>query len=282
MNGFHTVVSSEEVAAHLNDPRWVTFDCRHSLADAEAGRASYAQAHLPGTYFADVECDLSGPKTGTNGRHPLPGPETFASFLRSCGVSDDTQIVAYDEGADIFAARLWFLARWIGHDDVAVLDGGIRKWRDEMRPVSATSPKPVAAGTLRVALRPELVVDAAFVMEHLADSSVCIVDARSSDRFAGENETIDAIAGHIPTARNRWFKDNFATAGTLKSPEELRARFEPLGEPRSIVHQCGSGISAAANMFAMEAAGIHGSRLYAGSWSEWIADPARPVATGPA
>lgn len=276
----HTLVSAETLAAHLDDPDWVVFDCRHALADLSAGVSAYHADHIPGAFFADTECDLSGPKSGSNGRHPMPDPQAFASFLAAHGVSDRTQIVAYDAGADIFAARLWFLARYIGHDATAVLDGGLRIWSDEHRPMTASASAARAPGNLQVTLHPELVVDADFVSRHLGGTDMCIVDARGAERFAGKNETVDPVAGHIPTARNRPFSENYAADSRLKTADELRRRFEPLGPAGSIIHQCGSGISAAANMLAMEVAGLRGSRVYAGSWSEWIADPRRPVATG--
>lgn len=277
---FTTFVDVATLHAHLNDPTWVVVDCRHALADFTLGRKLYDEAHIPGARFAEVENDLSGPKTGTNGRHPLPKPDEFAAFLQSLGVNEDTQVVAYDAGGDMFAARLWFLCKWIGHDAVAVLDGGLTAWTAagfETTSQPAAERKP---GEIAARLRPELVVDAAFVASHLHDPKICIIDARAADRFAGRNETVDPIAGHIPGACNRWFKDIFREDLTARSPEELHDAFDLYGEPQDIVHQCGSGISAANNMLAMEHAGLHGSRIYAGSWSEWIAEPSRPIVTG--
>ncbi|HET9030237.1 MAG TPA: rhodanese-like domain-containing protein, partial [Candidatus Aquilonibacter sp.] len=206
---FNTLVDAVTLHAWRDHPGWVAIDCRHSLADFGAGRRLYEQAHIPGAYFADVESDLSGPKTGTNGRHPLPDPEAFAAYLRAIGVDDDTQIVAYDAGGDMFAARLWLLCRWIGHDAVAVLDGGIEAWKAAGYPLTSEVSAARSLGNLHVRLRPELVVDASFVLSHLDDATVRIVDARGADRFAGENETVDPVAGHIPGARNRPFKENF-------------------------------------------------------------------------
>ncbi len=277
---FRTVVDAYELESHLDDARWVVLDCRHTLADFALGRRQYDEGHIRGAYFADVENDLAGAKTGKNGRHPLPNPEEFASFLRDCGVSDETQLVAYDAGGDMFAARLWLLSRWIGHEAVAVLDGGLRAWADAGQALTQEPSIAKTRGTLAVRQNPEIIVDAAFVAERLNDPSVHVVDARAADRFAGENETIDPVAGHIPGARNRPFKENFADDSRLKSGDELRSRFHSFGDPQAVVHHCGSGVSAAANMLAMEHAGLHGSRVYAGSWSEWIADPKRPIATG--
>lgn len=277
---YETIVDVSTAHSHLGDQQWVIVDCRHTLADMSLGRKLYSEAHIPGAFFADMEHDLAGAKSGTNGRHPLPDPEAFAAFLRGLGVNDATQVVAYDVGGDMSAPRLWFLCKWIGHDAVAVLDGGMAAWAAagfETTAQTAIQPQP---GNLHVRLQTQLVVDAAFVASHLNDPQVHVVDARTADRFAGQNETIDPVAGHIPGARNRWFKANFRDDATLRSPEELRAEFSTIGDPSTIVNQCGSGVSAAANMLAMEVAGLHGSRLYAGSWSEWIADPTHPIATG--
>lgn len=276
---YDTLIDAATLAAHLHEPDWVVVDCRHTLADFALGRKLYEQSHVAGAFFADVERDLAGEKNGKNGRHPLPDPGSFAAFLRSIGVNDDTQIVAYDAGGDMFAARLWYLCRWIGHDACAVLDGGFAAWTAGGYPVDSALPHR-AAGSIRPRLRTEMIVDAQYVLGHLNDPTMQIVDARAADRFAGENETVDPVAGHIPGARNRPFKDNFAADGRFKSAAELRAAFAPFGEPSRVVHQCGSGVSGALNALAMEIAGEPGSRLYAGSWSEWIADPSRPIATG--
>jgi thiosulfate/3-mercaptopyruvate sulfurtransferase len=279
---FTTLIAAETLREHLGDSNYVIVDCRHTLADFALGRRLYAESHIPGAFFADVESDLAGEKTGRNGRHPMPDPETFARFLRGLGTNDATQIVAYDAGADMFAARMWFLCRWIGHEAVAVLDGGFAAWQAAGYPTDAETPQPLREGT--IAARPDagLLVDSAYVLAHLDDGAVRLLDARAEDRFAGMNETIDPVAGHIPGARNRWFKRNFNDDGTFKPPGALRAEFEALDhDPQRIVHNCGSGVSAAVNQLAMTYAGIDGSRVYGGSWSEWIADPSRPIATGP-
>jgi thiosulfate/3-mercaptopyruvate sulfurtransferase len=278
-----TLVPPQALRERLDDPDLVIVDCRHSLADFGLGRRLYDEAHIPGASFADVETDLAGPKSGTNGRHPMPDPETFARFLRALGVDDATQIVAYDAGADMFAARLWFLCRRIGHDAVAVLDGGFAAWKASGYPVTAAPAQARREGTLTPRLRAELLVNADYVLAHLDDPAVQVLDARAEDRFAGLNETVDPVAGHIPGALNRSFKRNFNADGTFKTPAALRAEFEAqqLVAAR-VVHQCGSGVSSAVNELAMVHAGLDGSRLYGGSWSEWIADPSRPIAIGPA
>lgn len=279
---FATVVEPEALRERLDSDDLVIVDCRHALTDFALGRQLYNAAHIPGAFFADVETELAGEHTGTNGRHPMPDPEAVANLLRSMGVNDATQIVAYDAGADMFAARLWFLCKWIGHDAVAVLDGGFTRWTALGYPVSSEAAAAKARGDLHVRLRPELVVDAAFVHRHLDDPAMQLLDARAEERYSGEVEPIDPVAGHIPGARNRWFKENFDSEGRFKKPEHLRAEFAAGGhDPERTVHNCGSGVSAAVNHLAMTHAGLHGSRIYGGSWSEWVADPNRPVAKGP-
>lgn len=278
---FGTLVTPDELRARLGAPDLAVFDCRHSLADFTLGRRLYDESHVPDAFFAGVESDLAGTKTGKDGRHPLPDPEIFARFLRACGVDDATQIVAYDAGGDMFAPRLWFLSRWIGHDAVAVLDGGFTAWNEHGYPVTAAPAQATHAGTLTVRLRSELLVGAKYVEQHLNSREMQLLDARAKERYTGEIEPIDPVAGHIPGATNRWFKENFRPDGTLKSREELRAEFEGAGlDPKRTVHQCGSGVSAAVTHFAMHHAGLEGSRVYNGSWSEWIADPSRPIETG--
>lgn len=278
---FTSIISPEALRERLGSSDLVILDCRHSLADFALGRRLYDESHIPGAFFGRVEEDLAGPKTGKNGRHPLPDPQTFARFLRERGVSDATQIVAYDAGADMFAARLWFLCRWIGHDATAVLDGGLAAWNALGFPVTSAAPEPRREGRLTIALRPELVVGADFVLAHLNSEEMHLIDARAFERFSGETEPIDPVGGHIPGAKQRWFKDNFESDGRFKSPERLREEFAENGfDPKRTVHQCGSGVSSAVNHLAMVHAGLDGSRIYNGSWSEWVSDPARPVAKG--
>ncbi len=278
---FTTIISPQELYEQLGSSDLVILDCRHSLADFALGRRLYDESHIPGAFFASVEEDLAGPKTGRNGRHPLPDPQTFARFLSERGVNDATQIVAYDAGADMFAARLWFLCRWIGHDATAVLDGGLAAWNALGFPMTAAPPEPRRDGQFTIALRPELVVGADFVLAHLNSEEMQLIDARALERFSGETEPIDPVGGHIPGAKQRWFKENFEPDGRFKSPERLREEFAENGfDSRRTVHQCGSGVSSAVNHLAMVHAGLEGSRIYNGSWSEWVSDPARPVATG--
>ncbi len=278
---FKTIVSVDELFAHLNDPAWVIVDTRHLLQDFGAGRRIYDAAHIPGAFFATAEEDMAGAKTGTNGRHPLPEPERFAAFLRDLGVHDQTQLVAYDAGSDMFAARFWFLVRYIGHDAVAVLDGGFAAWAGTGKPVSTIEPARPRNGSIGLRVRRETAVDAREVLQSLDTDEFKLLDARGPDRFAGQNETIDPIAGHIPGAINRPFRSNFTgPLGVFKAPDQLRSEFEAIGvSPERLVHQCGSGVSAAVNMLAMEHAGLAGTRLYPGSWSEWCSDPTRPMTT---
>ena len=280
-DGFDTLISARELTRHLDDPKWRIFDCRHDLANPAFGRAAYAEGHIPGAIFLSLDDDLSGRKTGTNGRHPLPDPTRFAALMGELGVGNDTQVVAYDDASGMFAARLWWMLRWLGHHKVALLDGGCQAW-SASQPLSSETPTPSPA-IFRAVVEP-LAVDLEYVQRHLDHADMVVVDARSPDRYRGENETLDPLAGHIPGALNRFFRDNLAPDGRFKAARELRDEFGALlGErdPATVVHQCGSGVTACHNLLAMELAGLRGSRIYAGSWSEWCADPSRPMKTGP-
>jgi thiosulfate/3-mercaptopyruvate sulfurtransferase len=276
-----TIVSVDELVAHLKDASWVIVDCRHLLQDFDAGRRMYEAAHIPGAFHAHGEEDLAGPKTGTNGRHPLPDVEEFVAFLRDLGVNDDTQIVAYDAGADMWAARFWFLCKYIGHDAVAVLDGGFGAWTGMGKPIASQIPQMPRNGTIQARVRDDLAVDVDAVLGALDTKDFSLIDARGPDRFQGQNETIDPVGGHIPGAINRPFRSNYTgPLGQFKKPDELRKEFEALGiPPQRVVHQCGSGVSAAVNLLAMELAELRGARIYPGSWSEWCADRSRPMVT---
>jgi thiosulfate/3-mercaptopyruvate sulfurtransferase len=277
------LVSVDELAAHLNDPNWVVFDCRHDLANTEYGAQAHAKAHIPGALFLHCDRDLSGPMTGKNGRHPLPDIATFAQRMGACGITPETQVVAYDNEACAFAARLWWLLRWLGHDKVALLDGGLPGWKRAKQPLDTTV-KAVAPTQFVPRQRPEMLVDTAFVEQHLRQSDMLLVDGRSEDRFAGQNERLDPVAGHIPGSLNRFYYDCLDDAAIyFKSPDELHAEFTDLlgdRDPRSVVHVCGSGVTACVNVLGMEIAGMKGAKLYAGSWSEWCSDLSRPAATG--
>jgi thiosulfate/3-mercaptopyruvate sulfurtransferase len=276
-----TLVSADQVATHLDNPDWVLVDCRHDLANPEFGRAAYADGHLPGARFLHMDEELSGPRTGQNGRHPLPDPKVLAKRLGEIGIDSSKQVVAYDDAGGMYAARLWWLLNWLGHRNVAVLDGGMHAWRRHAGKLSKT---PVTAPATEFVPRQQAIaVPLEDVVSEHGSPRMLIIDARSPDRFRGENETIDPVGGHIPGAVNRFFKDNLGPDGQFKSPEQLRAEFAALldgRDPSLVVHQCGSGVTACHNVLAMEIAGLPGTRLYPGSWSEWCACDARPVATG--
>jgi thiosulfate/3-mercaptopyruvate sulfurtransferase len=277
-----TLVSTAELAARLDDPGVIVVDVRHDLMRPDAwGESQYRAAHLPGAVFLHLDRDLSAPKTGANGRHPLPAPSECEAVFRRAGIGLASQVVAYDHDNATYASRLWWMLRWLGHDAVAVLDGGYVKWEREGRPVATEVPHPRPGDF--VARPRAMSVDANAVRASLADASLLVVDARAPERFRGEVEPLDPVAGHIPGAVNRPFPRNLGAEGTFKPAEVLRAEYAALAgdrAPESIVHQCGSGVSACHNVLAMEIAGIRGTRLYPGSWSEWCADPARPVARG--
>jgi len=276
------LAGTDTLSRHLDDPDWIVFDCRHDLAAPERGRAEYAQSHIPGARFLHLDEDLSAPKTGKNGRHPLPDPERLVEKLGQAGVDSRKQVIAYDAQGGMVAARLWWLLRWLGHLPVAVLDGGWNQWVAEGRPQTSEFPQPRAA-RFEGRTRNDCWVGPHFVREHLGDETTVLIDARAPDRFRGQNETIDPVAGRIPYARNRPYRDNLDASGRFKTPEALNAEFKAiLGRtgPRQAVNYCGSGVSACHNLLAMEVAGLPGARLYPGSWSEWSADPSRPIASG--
>ncbi len=278
-----TLVSVDELVAHLDDPNWRIFDCRHDLANTEYGAQAYAKGHIPGAFFLHCDRDLSGPLTGKNGRHPLPDIEAFARRMSECGITPDTQVVAYDNEASAFAARLWWLLRWLGHDKVALLDGGLPGWKRAKQPLD-TSVRQVEPTQFVPRPRPEMLVDTAYVEQHLGSTGMLLLDARSEDRYAGQNERLDPVAGHIPGSINRFYYDCLDDAAIyFKTADELRAEFaDLLGErdPRTLVHLCGSGVTACVNVLGMERAGLKDSKLYAGSWSEWCSDSTRPATTG--
>ncbi len=279
---FTNLIGAHELSA-LATPEWRIFDCRFDLRDPGFGLRAYAEGHLPGAFYLDLEQDLSGPASGLNGRHPLPDPHLLGDKLGSLGVGSRTQVVAYDDVGGMFAARLWWLLRWLGHNRVTVLNGGIQAWTGSGQALSRDTPETVAK-TFTPALQGGMKVNAEYVYGHLDNPAIQIIDARSPDRFRGENETLDPVGGHIPGAINRFFRDNLGPDGCFKQATELQEDFGTLikgGDAHNVVHQCGSGVTACHNILAMETAGLSDSKLYAGSWSEWCADPARPVASGP-
>ncbi|MBE7538986.1 MAG: sulfurtransferase [Bryobacterales bacterium] len=278
------LITTDELNAHLNDPDWVVFDCRHDLIDTAKGERVYGEGHIPGAFLAGIDRDLSGRKVPGGGRHPLPDKRDFLAFLARCGVTPSSTIVAYDDAGGFFAARLWWmLSRWLGHKRVGLLDGGIVRWKSQNRKLSMDAPSPKVNPAMDRAANSDASVSVDELVSHLGDGKLLVVDARSGDRYRGEVEPMDRVAGHIPGAVSRVFKANLNADLTFRPRNELRREFEELIKshaPASVVHQCGSGITSCVNLFAMELAGLTGSRLYVGSWSEWVADPARPVAVG--
>lgn len=286
MPAYHTLIDADSLQRLLQQgrPPVVILDASFDLADPSAGRRDYGSGHLPGAFHLDLERDLSGPKTGTNGRHPLPAREEFARRVGALGITPETQVVVYDRQGASFAARAWWMLQWLGHEAVAVLDGGLQAWTQAGGALSRDTPiTHPAAGPYPMRERRLPDVDAATLERLLPQGAVQVIDARAPERYRGEVEPLDPVAGHIPGALNRFFKLNLGEDGRFRPPAQLRAEFEALLEGRSpgeVVHQCGSGVTACHNVLAMEAAGLRGSRLYPGSWSEWCADRRRPVARG--
>ncbi len=278
-----TLISAEQLATNIDDPSWVIVDVRHDLgAPDHWGEDQYRAAHLPHARFTHLDRDLSALKTGRNGRHPLPTPADAAALFGRLGIGAQTQVVAYDQNTGMYAARLWWMLRWLGHDNAAVLDGGFDKWMLGKRDVTTAIPDVTpAAFTIGAKLPTASVQD---VLDSLPTHSRFIVDARTPERYRGETEPMDPVAGHIPGAHNWPFGRNLNPDNTFKSPAALAAGFAEFLGPTPmtrIVHHCGSGVTACHNILAMLHAGYPATALFPGSWSEWVADPARPVATGP-
>ena len=278
---YTTLIPVETLAAHLDAPDWLVVDCRFDLAQPAAGETAYRAGHIPGAVYAHLDRDLSSAITPTTGRHPLPDPERFAETLSAWGVSPATQVVAYDADNGMYASRLWWLLRWVGHRAAAVLDGGFKAWTAERLPTSTEIP---ARSATQFKARPnrELWLDAQQVSERMQQADWRLLDARAPERFAGKVEPLDKVAGHVPGARNHPFTTNLASDGRFGAPEDLRRRYEQsqdgVADDHTIV-MCGSGVTACHLLLAMEHVGKTGARLYAGSWSEWIRDPRRPVAS---
>lgn len=275
---FRTLISTAVLAAHLDDP-FVVIDCRFKLDDEEWGRREYEAGHIPDAVYAHLGTDLSGPMNGTNGRHPLPDIATLTATFGRLGIAGGVQVVAYDQDNGMYASRLWWLLRWLGHDAVAVLDGGFAKWTAEGRQ-TRSGVETHAPRTFVASPRHDMTVDVSTVQSLLNDDTWRLVDVRAGERYRGEVEPIDKVAGHIPGAINHPFLTNLTENGTYRTPEALRVRLgESIGDtpPDRVVCYCGSGVTACANLLALEHAGLTGAKLYAGSWSEWSSDPVRPV-----
>jgi thiosulfate/3-mercaptopyruvate sulfurtransferase len=283
-----TLIEPSELAAHLGDPEWAIIDCRFDLARPEWGAQAWAAGHIPHALYAHLDHDLSGPRTPLSGRHPLPDVQTLAATFGRFGIAAGVQVIAYDQGAGAYAARLWWLLRWLGHHRVAVLNGGFAAWERAGLPLSSAvehrAPRRFIPAPDARMLASGTEVAAAVDSGALGRGAVVLVDARSADRFAGQNETLDTVAGHIPGARNHPFAGNHDAQGRLLSREPLRRAWQETlrgQSPQQVIAMCGSGVTACHNLLALEVAGLSGARLYGGSWSEWICDPAHAVALGP-
>jgi thiosulfate/3-mercaptopyruvate sulfurtransferase len=279
---YTTLVSTQTLAAQSGED-WVIVDCRFDLQNPLSGQSEYERAHIPGAVYASLDADLSGTKTGSNGRHPLPSEADMAATFGRLGIGPGAQVVAYDQDNGMFAGRLWWMLRYLGHDAVAVLDGGWAKWIREQRPTRrGIESRPRA--TFTAAPRREWRLTADDVARLIDARDRLLVDARSGERFEGKSEPLDRVAGHIPGAANHFYKENVADDGTFLPPAQLRENFERTLDgrtPQQTVMYCGSGVTACQNLLAMAHAGLDGARLYPGSWSEWSADASRPVETGP-
>lgn len=280
MTHYHTLVQAQAVAEHLRDPAWVLIDCSFDLSDPGNGESAYWEGHLPGAVYAHLDWDLAGPITARSGRHPLPDPARLAAKFASWGVENQSQLVAYDTSNGAFAARLWWLGKWLGHDRVAVLDGGRQAWEAAGLPLNKDRPRP-STGVFEVRVRPDLTVSTADLPAAMV-SGHALIDARAPERFSGEVEPLDAKAGHIPGAINHPFQKNLDESGRFLPAGALRGRYAATLEDlqaNPVICMCGSGVTACHSLLALEVAGIEGGRLYPGSWSEWIRDPGREIAT---
>ena len=278
---YQTLIEAVDLARLAEQGTVLICDCRFDLGDPEAGRRDYRAGHIPGAVYVDLEQDLSAAPTGTNGRHPLPDRAAFAARMAALGVTQTGLVVAYDNVGGYYASRLWWMLRWAGHGQVAVLDGGLQAWSQSGHDLEEGEVTPVP-GDFRAAAEPLMpVTEVEGVEANLASGEFLVVDARTPERFAGAPHPLDTASGHIPGADNRFWQNNLTEAGRFKPADELAREFADLiaGRPAdTIVHQCGSGVTATHNLLAMEVAGLSGSRLYPGSWSEWTSDPRRPIA----
>ncbi|MEY4295551.1 MAG: hypothetical protein RLY82_1239 [Pseudomonadota bacterium] len=284
---YKTLISVEQLCGALNAMRPQTLlvlDCSFDLTNPAAGEQAFAHSHIAGSHYVHLDRDLSTVKTGFNGRHPLPTQEAFAATMRGFGLTPQTQVVAYDNAGGMYAARLWWMLRWLGHESVAVLDGGFAAWNASGKAVTANRsaapvPSSFSAGNSLV----RAISYSELRTQITRSDALLVLDARSPDRFRGENETLDPVAGHIPHARNHFFKNNVGADGRFKPAAELKAIFEPIltgRTPAALVNQCGSGVTACHNLLALEVAGFTGSALYSGSWSEWCAQADTLIASG--
>ncbi|MBT5872267.1 MAG: sulfurtransferase [Candidatus Latescibacteria bacterium] len=280
---YTTIIDTETVASNLNNPGWRIIDCRFSLADTEKGRTAYGDSHLANALYAHLDDDLSSEIVpGQTGRHPLPTAEAAARVFSRWGIDRSIQVVAYDDNVGQVASRLWWMLRWLGHENVAVMDGGWEKWQKEGRSETADVPE-FGVSDFPVEVKSSSITDVEHVNNVKENPEICLLDARAGARFRGEVEPIDPVAGHIPGARCAAFEENSGPDGLMKSPEALRDRFRVLiggTETSHVICYCGSGVSACHNLLALVHAGLGEAKLYPGSWSEWITDPSRAIGTG--
>jgi thiosulfate/3-mercaptopyruvate sulfurtransferase len=281
---YTTLIEPQDLAAHTSDIDWAILDCRSELARPEWGASAYAEGHIPNAIYAHLDRDLSSPVTSTSGRHPLPLVETFVATLGRWGIDEDVQVVAYDQSNGAYASRLWWLLRWVGHSRVAVLNGGFAAWQHAGLPVSkqpgVRQPRRFTPDRAQAGVVSTVELEKLLAAGQLGTGARTLIDARSADRFAGQNETIDPVAGHVPGASNHPFAHNLDAQGRVLPPHLLRSKWlETLrGQaPATAIAMCGSGVTACHNLLALEVAGLSGAQLYAGSWSEWIRDAARPT-----
>lgn len=279
---FTTLISASELARHLDDPSWLIVDARFDLAKPQAGEEAYRAGHIPHSVYAHLDRDLSAPRSAETGRHPLPHPHEFENTLRTWGLTPNTQVIVYDADNGAFAARVWWLLRWVGHSAVAVLDGGIKAWREAGLAESPEIPQRTRSD-FKARPNDALWLRASDVAKKVKDPAWRVLDARAPERYAGKVEPIDPVAGHIPGAINHPFSRNLDNGARFLAADELRQHYSAsqagVSNERTIV-MCGSGVTACHLLLAMEVAGKPGAKLYAGSWSEWIRDPTRPVTTG--
>lgn len=279
---YSTLISADALSAHIDQLGWIVIDCRFSLADTTLGIKNYRRGHLPHARYAHLDKDLSSAITRQTGRHPLPDFRVLTQKLGAWGIGNHSQVVVYDDAGGAFAGRLWWLLRCLGHDKVAVLDGGSKLWQKKGYPMTTALPT-VVPTTFRPYPQDALWLTASEVQNRLAEKSIALIDARTPERYRGEAEPIDPVAGHVRGALNRPFQANLNANGEFLPAEHLRRQFAALigdKSPEQVVHMCGSGVTACHNLLAMEHAGLKGSKLYAGSWSEWIRNPNRPIAKG--
>jgi thiosulfate/3-mercaptopyruvate sulfurtransferase len=281
---YTTLVSPTTLNQNLDNPKWVIVDCRFSLTNSDAGGYAYRHGHIPHARYAHLNKDLSSTITSFTGRHPLPDFALLAKKLGAWGIANNSQVVVYDDAGGAFAGRLWWLLRCMGHNNVAVLNGGIQLWQRQGFSLTTTLPS-IKPSPFRLYLNPSYWLNASQVQNSIAKKTICLIDARTPERYRGEHEPIDPVAGHIPGALNRAFQMNLDNQGLFLSADSLRKQFKQLigtRTPEQVVHYCGSGVTACHNLLAMEYAGLAGSKIYAGSWSEWIRDKNRVVAAGKA